>query len=457
MQTAPDITRSEDAAAPRGGRRFVRIGGMHCQHCEETLRRALGAVEGVEEVRFRGHVAEVSPGVDPALLVAAVREAGYETRPEWVSDAPPRWGAWRAAALAAALAAAWWALRRALGFDPLDVFPTADGAASLGALFVVGLFTSLHCAGMCGAFALHATAGRTARPWRAALLYNAGRIGVYAAIGAAAGALGEVLSPGPRTRGVLQLAAGLAMVIFALRQLGLLRLPRAHGFATGFATRGAGRFAARTPALRPLLVGAANGFMPCGPLQAVQLWALGSGSAARGALALACFGLGTAPLMFALGAGAAFFARQRALVATLAGALVLVLGLGMARRGAVALRVAAPARAPAAADSAGGAWLRAADEGGVQVVRFALEWDGYPDFAVEAGRPVRLVVHAEPDKITGCNNEFSCPALGFHLKLAPGDNVAEFTPAAPGIYTYSCWMDMLFARILVEPAHASRN
>ena len=441
-----------DAAAPRGGRRFVRIGGMHCPHCEETLRRALGAVEGVEAVLFRGHVAEVRPAVEPERLVSAVREAGYETRPEWISDAPPRGGAWRAAALAAALAAAWWALRRALGFDPLDVFPTADGATSLGALFFDGLFTSLHCAGMCGAFALHAAAGAR-RPWRAALLYNAGRIGVYAAIGAAAGALGEVLAPGPRTRGVLQLAAGLAMVLFALRQLGLLRLPRAPGPAP----RGAGRVAARVPALRPLLVGAANGFMPCGPLQAVQLWALGSGSAARGALALACFGLGTAPLMSALGAGAAFFARRRALVATLSGALVLALGLGMARRGAVAQRVAAPAGAPEAADSGVGAWLRASDEDGVQVVRFDLEWDGYPDFAVEAGRPVRLVVHAEPGKITGCNNEFSCPALGLHLKIAPGDNAAEFTPAATGVYAYSCWMDMLFARILVEPAPAARD
>lgn len=47
-------------------RLFVRIGGMHCAHCEAVLRHALEAVDGVETVGFRGHVAEVRPAVDPS-------------------------------------------------------------------------------------------------------------------------------------------------------------------------------------------------------------------------------------------------------------------------------------------------------------------------------------------------------------------------------------------------------
>lgn len=455
-----------DGATQGGGRWFVRVGGMHCEHCVEAVQCALRAVEGVETVRLSGHVAEVSPEVDRAKIVEAIRDAGYDTRLDWITETPPRGRAWIGLATAAAMAVAWQGLRKVAGIYPFDVFPSAGEAASLGALFVVGLLTSLHCAGMCGGFALSATLGaRSASQtrdagdavgqqngrlgnWMPALLYNVGRIGVYALIGAAAGALGAAISPGPRIRGALQLVAGIAMILFALRQLGIIDIP---GLGAWNGRRHL-RLPPRTALVRPLLIGAANGLMPCGPLQAVQLWALGSGSAARGALALLCFGLGTAPLLFAFAAGASLLARRRALVATLAGALVLLLGIGMARRGIVALRVAAPVRAEQEAD-ASGAWLLATEgEDGVQIVRFDLEWDRYPDIAVEAGRPVRLIVHAEADRITGCNNEFSCPALGLHAKLAQGDNVAEFLPAAPGLYSYSCWMDMLSARILVKAA-----
>ena len=94
-------------AKTKGSRLFVRIAGIECAHCVEALTRALGAVEGVASVRFRGHVAEVEPRHDaPADLVgrivAAVRDAGYETRPEWISPTRP----WRGAAATLALAAA---------------------------------------------------------------------------------------------------------------------------------------------------------------------------------------------------------------------------------------------------------------------------------------------------------------------------------------------------------------
>jgi len=51
----------------------------------------------------------------------------------------------------------------------------------------------------------------------------------------------------------------------------------------------------------PLLVGLLNGFMPCGPLQAMQLYALGTGSFIAGATSMFMFSLGTVPLMFGLG------------------------------------------------------------------------------------------------------------------------------------------------------------
>ena len=320
---------------------FVRIAGIECLNCIDALTRALSAVEGVASVRFRGHVAELeivqtangslgelAPPDLLARIIAAVRDEGYETKPEWISPTRPWRGAVLAIALAAALVATWCGLRAALGFDPLSLAPSPDGAGSLGALFVVGILTGFHCAGMCGALAISAANGRS-RPWVAAALYNAGRLCVYTAVGAAAGALGAAFHVGPRTRGALLLGAALAMLFVAARSLGWVP----------FASRTVRRRTRppRSPhspsALRPLIVGAANGFMPCGPLQSVQLWALASGGAVRGATAMLAFGLGTAPALFAVGAAAGFVARRRALFGRIAAAILIALALGMARRG----------------------------------------------------------------------------------------------------------------------------
>ena len=312
---------------------FVRITGIECAHCVATLTHAIGTVEGVASVRFRGHVAELELRPDASAdivgrIVTAVRDAGYETRPGWISPTRPWRGAVTALALAAALVAVWCGLRAALGFDPLALAPPPDGAGSLGALFAVGLLTGFHCAGMCGALAISAARGR-ARPWVAATLYNAGRLAVYVAIGAVAGALGAAFHVGPRVRGALLLVAALAMLFIAARSLGWMP------FAARISQR-RDRPARRQrgpTVLRPLLVGAANGFMPCGPLQSVQIWALASGGAAHGAAAMLAFGLGTVPALFAVGVAAGFFAQRRAVFGRIAAAILIALALGMARRG----------------------------------------------------------------------------------------------------------------------------
>lgn len=48
-----------------------------------------------------------------------------------------------------------------------------------------------------------------------------------------------------------------------------------------------------------------TGLMPCGPLQAMQVYAVATGSAAAGALSLFAFCLGTVPLMFVAGSAIA--------------------------------------------------------------------------------------------------------------------------------------------------------
>lgn len=73
----------------------------------------------------------------------------------------------------------------------------------------------------------------------------------------------------------------------------------------------------------------------------------------------------------------------------------------------------------------------------------------YSSFTVRAGIPVVWTLHAEEEKLIGCNNELLIPALDLDVSLHPGDNVISFTPEEAGTIPYSCWLGMIRAVITV--------
>jgi len=58
----------------------ITVTGMSCEHCEQTVREALQAVDGVTNatVDREAEQATVEGADDPGVLVAAVEDAGYE-------------------------------------------------------------------------------------------------------------------------------------------------------------------------------------------------------------------------------------------------------------------------------------------------------------------------------------------------------------------------------------------
>ena len=76
------------------------------------------------------------------------------------------------------------------------------------------------------------------------------------------------------------------------------------------------------------------GFLPCGLVYGVLATAIAAGSAARGALVMAAFGLGTLPNLLAAGLAAETLSRwlRRPRLRLFAGVAVVLLGLiGLAR------------------------------------------------------------------------------------------------------------------------------
>lgn len=221
----------------------------------------------------------------------------------------------------------------------------ASHPADMAMLFTTGLLMSAgHCAGMCGPLAATVCGamrerGRgRGRLAGSLLLYQGGRLASYAAIGAALSLLGSTalaVGRGPRLQGALAAAAGLFMIVLAAgvagrfaaqRRLDGSAWGRRAGWMLGRALRG------RHGPLRDLALGAGNGLLPCGPVLAAAVGVAAGGDPARGALGMAAFGLGTVPLLAALGLGGAWLAagvRRRlyqgaaVMVALLGGQLLL--------------------------------------------------------------------------------------------------------------------------------------
>ena len=60
----------------------IKIKGMSCQHCVMAVTKALGALDGVKDVNvdLKSGIAtyEEVKAVDPKVVAAAVKKAGYE-------------------------------------------------------------------------------------------------------------------------------------------------------------------------------------------------------------------------------------------------------------------------------------------------------------------------------------------------------------------------------------------
>ncbi|RBP08186.1 hypothetical protein DFR50_12631 [Roseiarcus fermentans] len=193
-----------------------------------------------------------------------------------------------------------------------------DSLTFLGGL-LLGLASSLHCAGMCGAIAstlmfAFASGETEADRARALIAAHAGRIVVYVAGGAILGAVGSTLYGAFDHAG-----AYLAMRWAAAVALGWIGLSVA-GFAPSLAIvdrvaapiAGRLRFASASPAQGAsgaFASGLIWGLLPCGMVYGALFYAMLTGDFWRGAMVMAGFGLGTLPSVTAVALGLSRFRR----------------------------------------------------------------------------------------------------------------------------------------------------
>lgn len=218
------------------------------------------------------------------------------------------------------------------------------GPTTLTAAFLLGLFSTVHCIGMCGGIigALSLSLPARIREHKLRLLlyvstYNIGRITSYTAAGLIAGALGGGMYTSPdldQGHKVLQMIGVSLMIAIGLYLAGWLpqlSLVEKLGLPLWRKLEPLGRKLLPVATLpRALAYGMIWGWLPCGLVYFVLIFTLTSGSAGNGALTMLAFGLGTLPTLLSAGMATSWltrFARSRR-TRQVVGVLIIAMAIG---------------------------------------------------------------------------------------------------------------------------------
>jgi sulfite exporter TauE/SafE/copper chaperone CopZ len=447
----------------------VPVAGMTCRTCEVRIQRFVGRLPNVEGVRasaIHGRVEiESSAPVPAAAIAKAIHAAGYEVgRTPWLTGDP---AVWLTAVAGVALVAALAVVAQVTGLTEL-----ASGAGDLGnggllvalllglaagvstcMALVGGLVLALSASFQARRAATGAAAGGVMSQMRPALVFMAGRIIGYGVLGAALGALGASVVMPPQVTAVLMIAVAVVMTILGTRLTGLSpriatwspTLPMGLGRQLGLADGGAGAYSDT----RAASLGAASFFLPCGFTQAVQIYALSTGSPLFAGAIMAVFAIGTAPGLLALaGLPVVVPSTMRPTLLRLVGVVVIGFAFINASAGinlsGVTLPFLGVGTVAAAPLPAGGV---SAD--GTQALTTFQDSGGYSpgNVSIYAGIPTRWTI--ESSTTATCAASLVVPSLGIRVRLNEGSNTIDLPAMQPGTLAYSCSMGMYGGRITI--------
>ncbi|GAA0178292.1 hypothetical protein SH2C18_13690 [Clostridium sediminicola] len=416
------------------------VEGMTCSHCENKIIKNLLLIEGVISAKAIASQNRVSLVYDHSMvtieeIIQIIENTGYSV----VNN--------KSNPFLSSLAMVFFLLLVAIvvlkygNSISYDFLPNIRQNMGYGTLLLMGLLTSVHCIAMCGGINISQCnkyeETSTSFP---SLLYNLGRVTSYTIIGGIIGGIGTVLSFAGQTRGYVTIFVSAIMMLMAVKMLKIfqVQLPK---FKLPKAFR---KLLLKLSAKGPFFVGFANGFMPCGPLQSMQLYALGTGSIIRGALSMFYFSIGTFPLMFGLGFVSTLLNHKFSKnIMKYSGLLIFILSLTMFTRGAALAGIILPFQ------NNGNVVESQVTDNQLQEVVIHLSSNSYEPIRVKKNIPVRFIINAKQEDLNGCNNPVTIPSMNIEKTLNPGKNEIIFTPNETGKIAYTCWMGMITSYIEV--------
>lgn len=440
----------------------IPISGMHCRSCEILVEKKLSEIPEVESsnVKYKKGTAEIhytSQKPNMHEVEEAIREAGYDVgvsadRPFFSRDIND----YKDLGIALLFLSGIYIVLKNFGITSVNI-GGGSNPSSLPVVFLVGITAGLStCMALVGGLILGISARHAEKhpeasaiqKFRPHLFFNAGRIISYALLGGLLGSLGSFLQLSGITMGVVTVLVGIAMLMLGLKLIGIfpklenggLTLPKSISRMLGikhhekeYSHKGS------------FITGALTFFLPCGFTQAMQLYAVSTGSFLRGGLIMGIFALGTAPGLLGIGgitsAIKGIFAKR---FFKFAGVVVILLALFNISNGYTLTGWQLGSASSADKESSSGliADPNVTLENGVQVVKMTESSGGYSPnkFTIKKDVPVKWVINATAPY--SCASSIVLSKLNIQKRLSAGENIIEFTPKDVGRLVFSCSMGM---------------
>ncbi len=208
--------------------------------------------------------------------------------------------------------------------------------------FITGLLGGVHCFGMCGGIVgvltLNTSNNNNKQSAQLSIIfgYNIGRIAGYTVAGAIVGFLGSTLvdlTGIQFAKQLLSIIASIFMIALGLYLAGIWTGISKLEYVGSHLWKRIQPYTKQFMPVRSLKqaipLGFLWGWLPCGLVYTALIWTVSAGSAIEGALIMLAFGLGTLPVLLAMGVVAARLAKwvRNPSIRLVSGLLVVVLGL----------------------------------------------------------------------------------------------------------------------------------
>ncbi len=262
----------------------------------------------------------------------------------------------------------------------------------------------------------------------------------YTMLGFILGAFGGAIGISQSTQIVMQLIAGLYMIVIALNLLNVHPIFRyAVIQPPKFLTRRVRNQSKSKDLFAPALLGAMTIFIPCGTTLAMEALAISSANAFLGAAIMATFILGSSPLFFGVGWITSMLGdKYRARFLKIAAIAVIYLGLTSINGALVAGGFYSNFNLQSRTDEKMYSEVPVS-----QAVIINVFSNGYSPNFVKVKKDFPVTVTLVGKDAYSCASAFRVPSLGISKNLLPNESYTfSFTPKQVGRIPFTCSMGM---------------